>query len=158
MSKLVYQKSTIHRQIKIHGLVKKLDIWVPHELKEIHLTNPFNACDMHFKRNKFDPFLKPIITGDEKWIVYNNVSRKRSLSKHDEAPQTTSKADIHQKKTMLSVWWAWQRVVYFELLPKNQTINSDVYCQQLDQLKTAISKKRPEWINRKGVIFNQNHA
>ena len=37
-------------------------------------------------------------------------------------PQTTSKADIHQKKIMLSVWRDWKGVVYFELLPRNQTI------------------------------------
>ena len=146
MSKLVYQKSTVHRQIEIHGLVKKLDIWVQHELKEIHLTNPFNACDMHLKRNE----CMRIITGDEKCIVYNNVSRKRSWSKHGETAQTTSKADIHQKKVMLSV--------YFELLQRNRTINSDVYCQQLDKLNAAIKEKRPELINRKVVIFHQDNA
>ena len=43
-----------------NGLVKKLDIWIPHELKEIHLTKRINACDLHFKRNEFDPFLKQI--------------------------------------------------------------------------------------------------
>ena len=60
-------------------------------------------CGMHLKRNKFDAFLKRIITGDEKWIVYNNVSRKRSWSKHDEAPQTTSKADVQQKNITLDI-------------------------------------------------------
>ncbi|KAL7735182.1 hypothetical protein ACLKA6_014898 [Drosophila palustris] len=113
---------------------------------------------MHLKRNEFDPFLKRIITGAEKWIVYNNVNRKRSWSKHGEPTQTTSKADIHQKKVMLSVWWDWKGVVYFELLPRNQTINSDVYCQQLDKLNAAIKEKRPELINRKGVIFHQDNA
>ena len=83
--------------------MKKLDIWVPHVLKESHLTHRINACDVHLKRNEFDPFLKRIITGDEKWIIHNNVSRKRSWSKHGEPAQTTSKADIHQKKVMLSV-------------------------------------------------------
>ena len=136
--KLNKPKSTAHYHIKSLGLVKKLDIWVPHVLKEIHLTNRINACDMQLKRNEFDPFLKRIITGDEKWIVYNNVSRKRSWSKHGEPAQTTSRADIHQKKVMLSVWWDWKGVVYFELLPGNPMINSDVYCQQLDKLKTAI--------------------
>ena len=62
-------KSTIDRHIQRLGLVKKLDIWIPHELKEIHLTKRINACDFHLKRNEFDPFLKRIITGDEKWIV-----------------------------------------------------------------------------------------
>ena len=59
-------KSTIERHIQRLGVVKKLDIWIPHELKEIHLTKRINACDLHLKRNAFDPFLKRIITGDEK--------------------------------------------------------------------------------------------
>ena len=62
-------KSTINRHIQRLGLVKKLDIWIPQKLKEIHLTKRINACDLHLKRNELDPFLKRIITGDEKWIV-----------------------------------------------------------------------------------------
>ena len=98
-------KSTIDRHIQRLGLVEKLDIWIPHELKEIHLTKRINVCDLHLKCNVFDPFFKRIITDDEKWIVYNNVVRKRSWSKPDEPPQTTSKAELHQKKIMLSIWW-----------------------------------------------------
>ena len=56
-------KSTIDRHIQGLGLVKKLDIWIPHELKKIHLTKRINACDLHLKRNKFDFFFKRIITG-----------------------------------------------------------------------------------------------
>ena len=33
---------------------------LPHEFKEIHLTKHINACDLHLKRNEFDPFLKRI--------------------------------------------------------------------------------------------------
>ena len=62
-------KSIIDPYIQHLGLVKKLDIWIPHELKGIHSTKRINACDLHLKRNKFDPFFKRIITGDEKWIV-----------------------------------------------------------------------------------------
>ena len=70
--------TTIENHLKCFGVIKKHDIWVPHELKEIHLTQRINICDLHLKRNKIDPFLKRIITGDEKWIVYNNTNRKRS--------------------------------------------------------------------------------
>ena len=62
-------KSAIDRHIERLGRVKKLHIWIPHELKEFHLTKRINACDLHLKRNEFDPFLKQVITSDEKWIV-----------------------------------------------------------------------------------------
>ncbi|GFX80654.1 histone-lysine N-methyltransferase SETMAR [Trichonephila clavipes] len=58
----------------------------------------FSQRESLLKRHENDPFLKRIITGDEKRVVYNNVKRKRSWSKKDELAQTSSKADIHQKK------------------------------------------------------------
>ena len=89
-------KSTIDHHIQRLGHVKK------HEVKEIYSTKRINACDLHLKRNEFDPFLTRIITADEKWIVYNNAVRKRLWSKRDEPPQTTSKAELHEKKIMMS--------------------------------------------------------
>ena len=86
--------------------------------------------------------LKRIITGDETWVVYDNVVRKGSWSKRYEPAQSTSKADIHQKKVMLIVWWNFKGIVYFELLPRNQTINSYVYCRQLMKLNKEIKEKR----------------
>ena len=76
----------------------------------------------------------------------------------DEPPQTTSKAELHEKKIMLSVWWDWKGVVFFELLSRNQTISSDVYCRQLNKLNAAVKEKRPELVNRKGVIFHHDNA
>jgi len=67
-----------------------------------------SVCDQLIKREENDPFLKRMITGDEKWIVYNNVSRKRSWSRRGEAPERQAKEDstkrrFHQKKVMLVV-------------------------------------------------------
>ena len=59
---------------------------------------------------------------------------------------------------MLSVWWDFKGIFYFELLPKNQTINSNVYCRQLMKLDKEIKKKWPELATRKGVIFHQDNA
>ncbi|KAG9427849.1 Ammar1 transposase [Apis mellifera carnica] len=100
------------------------------ELKEKHLTQRINSCNLLKKRNENDPFLKRLITGDEKWVVYNNIKRKRSSSRPREPAQTTSKAGIHQKK------------VYFELLPPNRTINYVVYIEQLTKLNNAVEEKR----------------
>ena len=43
----------------------------------------------------------------------------------------TLKADLHQKKIVLSIWWDWKGILYHELLPRNKTMNSNVYCEQL---------------------------
>ena len=150
--------STVHDHLRKLGFISKLDIWVPHKLKEVHLTNRINIADTLLKRNKIDPFLKRLVTGDEKWIVYNNFHRKRSWCRGKERAQTTSKADLNQKKVMLSIWWDYKSVVFFELLPRNQTIDSVVYCRQLDDLNTSLTKKRPELVNRKGIIFHHDNA
>ena len=63
-----------------------------------------------------------------------------------------------RKKIMLSIWWDWKESVFYELLPKNKTINSDVYCEQLQKLSDAIAQKCPELINRKGVMFYYDNA
>ena len=66
-------KSKIDRHIQRLGPVKKLDIRISYELKEIHATKRINPCDLHLKCNEFDPFLRRIITGNVNWIIYNNV-------------------------------------------------------------------------------------
>ena len=49
-------------------------------------------------------------------------------------------------------------MVFFELLPRNHTINSNVYCRQLNKLNAAVKDKRPELVNHKGVIFHHDNA
>jgi histone-lysine N-methyltransferase SETMAR len=47
---------------------------------------------------------------------------------------------------------------YYELLGPNKTINSEVYCQQLDRVNECLKEKRPNLVNRKGVVFHQDNA
>ena len=51
--KIAKQFNVSHATIENH-----IDICVPYELKEIHLTQRINICYTHFKRNAIDPFLK----------------------------------------------------------------------------------------------------
>ncbi|XP_011859348.1 PREDICTED: histone-lysine N-methyltransferase SETMAR-like [Vollenhovia emeryi] len=48
--------------------------------------------------------------------------------KREETAQTVAKAGLHPKKVMLCIWWDWNGIVYYELLPPNQTIDSTKYC------------------------------
>ena len=91
-------------------------------------------------------------------ISHTYVVRKGAWSKRDQLAQSTSEADINQKKVMLSVWWDFKGIVHFELLPRNQTINSNVYCRQLMKLNKEIKEKRPELATHKGVIFHQHNT
>ena len=71
--KLKILHTYVERHLKQLGYVNKLDILVPHKLNEIQLTKRISICDSLLKRNETDPFLKRIITGDEKWVFYDNV-------------------------------------------------------------------------------------
>ena len=51
--------------------------WVPHELTNQHMSNRVWICDHLLKRLKNEPFLECIVTGDEKWCLYDNVTKKR---------------------------------------------------------------------------------
>ncbi|GFV26187.1 mariner transposase [Trichonephila clavipes] len=61
-------------------------------------------------------------------------------------------------KALLYIFCHWKEIIYYELLPYGQTLNSDLYCQQLDCLKLAIYQKRPELANRRGVVFHQENT
>ena len=54
------------------------------------------------------------------------------------------KTNLHPEKIMLSVWWDFQSIIYFELLPPNTTIDCKLYCNQLQNLKVVLQVKRPE--------------
>ncbi|KOX75166.1 hypothetical protein WN51_14313 [Melipona quadrifasciata] len=51
-------------------------------------------CNPLLKREQNDPFSKHTITDDEIWIVYSNI--------------------VEQGKVMLSIWWKWKSIVFFQ--------------------------------------------
>jgi len=56
------------------------------------MMDRINICDTLLKRNEIEPFLKRMITGDEKWITYDNLTRKRkSWIKKGEKAQAIAK-------------------------------------------------------------------
>ncbi|KAG5305532.1 SETMR methyltransferase, partial [Acromyrmex insinuator] len=122
---------TVWNHLKKAGYAKKLDVWVPHELTQRNLIDRISISETLLKRNEIDPFLKQIITGDEKWEKYKNIVRKRSWNKRGEPPQTTSKPGLMANK---------------------------LYCSQLDRLQEVIKEKRPELIYRKGIVFHHDNA
>ncbi|GFX35999.1 mariner Mos1 transposase [Trichonephila clavipes] len=80
------------------------------------------------------------------------------LVKRGEAAQTVAKPGLTAKKVQLCVWWHWKGIIYYDLLFYGHTLNSNLYCQQMDYLKLVIDQKRSEMANRGGVVFHQDNA
>ncbi|XP_052834133.1 histone-lysine N-methyltransferase SETMAR-like [Octopus bimaculoides] len=155
---LEVSKSTAHEHLVKLGYNSRYNVWVPHKLSEKNCSDRYSVCDMLLKRNESTPFLKQLVTGDEKLIVYEKTVRKRSWSLHKDPSKQQLKTNIHTKKAMLCVWWDHKGIIYYELLPRNQAINSDVYCRQLAKLNQKIKELRPEIANTKGVVFQEDNA
>ena len=117
-----------------------------HQLTESNFLNRISTCDLLIQRNKREPFLKKLITGDESWILYDNTGRKRSWSSRVKCPPTVARPGLHPKKVLLSIWWDWKGILYYQVLAKGQTINSEKYCTQFEKLKEAIITKRLEMV------------
>ncbi|CAH2236298.1 jg7061 [Pararge aegeria aegeria] len=91
--------------------------------------------------------------------MYEKNVRKRSRLKAGQASKTVAKPGLTRNTVMLCVWWDWNALpipphtIYYELLPPDRTIDSELYCEQLMRLKQEVERKRPELINRRGVVF-----
>ncbi|GFS53020.1 histone-lysine N-methyltransferase SETMAR [Trichonephila clavipes] len=100
--RLNLSNSTVYDHLKGLGLSSKLKVWVPHVLTERNLCRRINICDSLIKRPENDPFLKRIITGDEKGHGAKKMNRLKPFPK----PIFT------KKKAMLSVWWDFKGIVF----------------------------------------------
>lgn len=124
-----------------------------HDLTMKNLTDRISICESSPKRNEIERFLKRLITDDEKWITYdNNVQKYRQCKKPGWSTQKKSDAvfvcgGIARELFATSCY-----------CPPDQTIDSNFYCQQLKRLRKAIEIKRPELINRKGVIVHHDNT
>ncbi|XP_014484313.1 PREDICTED: histone-lysine N-methyltransferase SETMAR-like, partial [Dinoponera quadriceps] len=95
---LKISQKTVWNHLHKASFKKKLDVWVPHELMQKNLLDRIDACDSLLKRNEIDPFFKQMVTGNEKWVTYENNNRKRSWSNCGEPAQTIAKPGLTVKK------------------------------------------------------------
>ncbi|XP_014478527.1 PREDICTED: histone-lysine N-methyltransferase SETMAR-like, partial [Dinoponera quadriceps] len=92
--------STVQDHLHRMGKVYKQGIWVPHELTETALDQRRTICASLLSWYKTDPFLRRIVTGDEKWVLYNNPIGKKQWLSSKEAPIPTPKPSLTLKKVL----------------------------------------------------------
>lgn len=153
----VTQKA-ISIRLKAMGKIQKVGKWVPHELNERQQENRKTTCEMLLDRYKRKSFLHRIVTGDEKWIYFENPKRRKSWVNPGEPSTSTARPNRFGKKTMLCVWWDQKGVIYYELLKPGETVNTNRYRQQMIDLNRALREKRSEYGKRqhKVILLHDN--
>ena len=101
------------------------------------------------------PFLNQIVMCNGRWILYNN-----ELSGWTEKKlQSTSWSQICTKKrVVITVWWSAARLIHYSFLNPRESIVSEKYAQQIDEIHQKLQCLQPALVNRKGPILLYNNA
>ena len=75
-----------------------------HELNEIQMERRKNTCEILLERYRRKSFLHRIVTGDEKWIFFENPKRKKSWVDLGAPSTSIARPNRFGRKTMLCVW------------------------------------------------------
>jgi len=124
-------------------MIQKQGNWVPYELKPRGVERRFFTCEQLIQRQQRKGFLHWIVTGDEKWIFYDNPKKKKYYAKpvnRYPSTSTSTRPNIHDSKLMLCIWWDQKGLVYYELLKPGDSIMDDRYRLQLIRLNRALRK------------------
>lgn len=152
-------QQTVSLRLKAMGKILKVGRWVPHELSDRQQENRKTTCELLLARQNRKGFLHRIITGDEKWIYFNNPKRKKSYLSPGQRPKSTPRPNRFGRKTMLCIFWDQRGVIWYELLKPGETVTGARYHQQLIALNRAIRQKRPEFqLRHDKIVFQDDNA
>ena len=98
------------------------------------------------------------MTCDEKWVYFSNPDTQNQWLDPGQVAKSVEKRNQFLRKALLCVWWNFEGVIHFELVSNDRTINSELYCAQLDRMYAEVGKKFSALINRKHVLLQQDNA
>lgn len=150
--------TSVFRGLKMLGACYQNRIQVPHDLTPEQQKRRVSVCQTLLKYPRDTRFLRQILTCDEKWIYYVSVDNKKQWHLPGEPLLPVVKQSRFLKKVLISVWWNYEGIIHFELIPDGHPITSEVYCQQLDRVHEIMQQRYPQLINRKRVLLQQDNA
>jgi histone-lysine N-methyltransferase SETMAR len=146
---------TVRRHLYQLDMVRRNCHKVPHDLTAEQAQRHKTICQELLTNPMDERFLKRIITCDEKWVYYKNPDLRKQWIKKGEAPLQVPKRARFERKVMLSVWWNFEGIIHFELIPDGRAIDSNLYSQQLERVHAVLSERYPALINRHRVLLQQ---
>lgn len=149
---------TVVRHLKTIGKVNKRCREVPHDLTEILAKRRMETCRKLLENPRDDRFIRQIVTSDEKWIYFSNPDKQNQWLDAGQVPEPVPKRERFSQKALLCVWWNFEGVIHFELIPNSISVDADLYCAQLDRMYQKLKLKYPALVNRKRVVLQQDNA
>ena len=151
-------QSTIVRALRRLNLTYKFNRWVPHNLNDKDKETRVAACRYLLDEHRKRPSLDRLVTCDEKWVYYDNTSKKGGWSEAGQPAGTVARRTLTNKKVLLCIWWDCRGVIYKEYLRSGQTLDSGAYCAMLVKVANVIKQKRDHELRRKTVLYQQDNA
>ncbi|XP_065506600.1 histone-lysine N-methyltransferase SETMAR-like [Caloenas nicobarica] len=145
--------STVVQHSKQIGRVRKLDERVPHELTENQKNRRFEVSSSLILRNNKEPFLDRIVTCNEKWILYDNRRQPAQWLDREEPPKHFPELNSHANKVMVTVWFSAASLIHHSFLNPGETVTSEQYAQQIDEMHQKLQCLQPALDSRKGPIL-----
>ncbi|XP_059224868.1 histone-lysine N-methyltransferase SETMAR-like [Stomoxys calcitrans] len=91
-------------------------------------------------------------------ILQRQKNNPNNGLKLEEVPQKKkAKAIQSAVKVVATFFWVFKGILMLDYLQKGKTINSEYYCNLLDQLNVQIREKRPG-LQHKKIVFHQDNA
>ena len=112
--------------------MSKLGIWIPHSLSEQNKEDCISRATSLLSKKRNDPFPK------------NRSQKNGSIVTRMNLHIQPTKADPHEKKVMLCVWWDHQGIIPFEFLNCIQRLNADSLLLQYEH-KSLLRKFPPPY-------------
>lgn len=154
---------TIHAIIHMHLKLRKITSrWVPHHLTQKNKEDRVAICKENLANIEAGRFrLCDIITGDESWFYHRKLAHKqnnKSWVGEGETPRTFVRREMHEAKTMFSVFFKSTGLVYITYMDKGRTIDNQFYIENcLKPVVSSINASRPK-SGTTNVKFHHDNA
>lgn len=131
---------------------------VPKTLNFLEKQRRVEVCETML--SDYHDKMKCMITGDETWIYAYDPKVTDQSSEYrakGEARPKRSRRSRSKIKVMLTIFFDYRGVVYYEFLPANQTVNKEYYLSVMRRLREAIRLKRPDlWKDNSWFLHHDN--
>ena len=140
------------QDLKQIGKVNKLNKWIPHELTANQKLSFWSVLFYVTTAKLFLIGLWCVMKVDFIW----QLATTSLMAEPEEATKHFSQANLHEKKVMITVWRSAADLIHYSFLNPGETITSEKYAQQTEDLHRKPQCLQPALAYRKGPILHDN--